>query len=160
MAANVLSVGDIVTRRSLTVAQLASLADETPEGRSYRHSWPSSVLNIRERQLKGTTPLSLYRDHRWSGLDIGISKDFERSAGDSVKRWVAEQGGTAPQRPRRPSSRACAAPDLTAAGRGRRCGNWWASLNSRMWSSRASERSSTRCVGWVFRTVMITGDNP
>jgi K+-transporting ATPase ATPase B chain len=77
------------------VAQLASLADETPEGRSI-------VVLAKERfDIRGR---SLETDHvfvpftattRMSGLDMG-ERQIRKGAGDSVKRWVSEQGGATP----------------------------------------------------------------
>jgi K+-transporting ATPase ATPase B chain len=77
------------------VAQLASLADETPEGRSIV-VLAKERFDIRERQLEGEHAFVPFTAQtRMSGLDIG-SRQIRKGAAESVKRWVAEQGGTVP----------------------------------------------------------------
>jgi K+-transporting ATPase ATPase B chain len=95
MAANFFPVGGHSEQEVADVAQLASLADETPEGRSIV-ILAKQRFDIRERQLEGDHAfIPFTATTRMSGLDIGIRK-IRKGAGDSVKRWVAEQGGTAP----------------------------------------------------------------
>jgi K+-transporting ATPase ATPase B chain len=77
------------------VAQLASLADETPEGRSIV-VLAKERFNIRERELEGDhTFVPFTAQTRMSGLDIG-AREIRKGAAESVKRWVAEQGGSVP----------------------------------------------------------------
>ena len=95
MASNFYPVGGHSEQEVADVAQLASLADETPEGRSI-------VVLAKERfDIRGR---SLEADHvfvpftattRMSGLDMG-ERQIRKGAADSVKRWVVEQGGTTP----------------------------------------------------------------
>jgi len=95
MASNFYPVVGHSEQEVADVAQLASLADETPEGRSI-------VVLAKERfDIRGR---SLEADHvfvpftaatRMSGLDMG-ERQIRKGAGDSVKRWVSEQGGTTP----------------------------------------------------------------
>ncbi len=77
------------------VAQLASLADETPEGRSVV-VLAKDLYGIRERPMEGEHEFVPFTaTTRMSGLDIG-SRQIRKGAGDSVKRWVQEQGGSVP----------------------------------------------------------------
>ncbi|MGA2970740.1 MAG: potassium-transporting ATPase subunit KdpB, partial [Acidimicrobiales bacterium] len=77
------------------VAQLASLADETPEGRSIV-VLAKELFDIRERSLESDHVFVPFTaTTRMSGLDIG-SRQIRKGAGDSVKRWVSEQDGTVP----------------------------------------------------------------
>jgi K+-transporting ATPase ATPase B chain len=77
------------------VAQLASLADETPEGRSIV-VLAKERFDIRERHLEGDHVFVPFTaTTRMSGLDIG-PRQIRKGAGDSVKRWAVEQGGTVP----------------------------------------------------------------
>jgi len=95
MASNFYPVVGHSEQEVADVAQLASLADETPEGRSI-------VVLAKERfDIRGR---SLEADHvfvpftattRMSGLDMG-ERQIRKGAGDSVKRWVSEQGGATP----------------------------------------------------------------
>jgi len=77
------------------VAQLASLADETPEGRSIV-VLAKDRFDIRERELEGEHAFVPFTAQtRMSGLDIG-PRQIRKGAAESVKRWVGEQGGTVP----------------------------------------------------------------
>ena len=76
-------------------AQLASLADETPEGRSIV-VLAKELFNFRERELEGThTFVPFSATTRMSGLDMD-HRQIRKGASDSVKRWVVEQGGVVP----------------------------------------------------------------
>jgi K+-transporting ATPase ATPase B chain len=76
-------------------AQLASLADETPEGRSIV-VLAKERFNIRERQLEGDHVFVPFTAQtRMSGLDIDV-RQLRKGAAESVKRWVSDQGGAVP----------------------------------------------------------------
>jgi K+-transporting ATPase ATPase B chain len=95
MAANFLPVGGHTEQELADVAQLASLADETPEGRSVV-VLAKQLFGIRERQFEADHAFVPFTaTTRMSGLDIG-QRQIRKGAGDSVKRWVIEQGGSAP----------------------------------------------------------------
>jgi K+-transporting ATPase ATPase B chain len=95
MASGFFPVGGHTEQEVADVAQLASLADETPEGRSIV-VLAKERFNIRERELEGEHEFVPFTAQtRMSGLDIG-SRQIRKGASDSVKRWVAEQGGTVP----------------------------------------------------------------
>ncbi|NNN18356.1 MAG: potassium-transporting ATPase subunit KdpB [Acidimicrobiaceae bacterium] len=75
-----------------SMAQLASLADETPEGRSIV-VLAKERFGIRERELGSEhvfLPFSALT--RMSGLDIG-SRKIRKGATEAIKRWVIELGG-------------------------------------------------------------------
>jgi potassium-transporting ATPase ATP-binding subunit len=77
------------------VAQLASLADETPEGRSVV-VLAKENFGIRERQLEPSHVFVPFTaTTRMSGLDMG-ERQIRKGAAESVKRWVLEQGGAIP----------------------------------------------------------------
>jgi potassium-transporting ATPase ATP-binding subunit len=76
-------------------AQLASLADETPEGRSIV-VLAKERFDIRERQLTGEhafVPFSATT--RMSGLDLD-GRQIRKGAAEAVERWAVEQGGAIP----------------------------------------------------------------
>ncbi|HSZ37069.1 MAG TPA: potassium-transporting ATPase subunit KdpB [Acidimicrobiales bacterium] len=76
-------------------AQLASLADETPEGRSIV-VLAKDRFNIRERELAGPhefVPFSATT--RMSGLNVD-GRQIRKGAAEAVRNWVVEQGGTVP----------------------------------------------------------------
>jgi K+-transporting ATPase ATPase B chain len=95
MAANFYPVGGHSEQELADVAQLGSLADETPEGRSIV-VLAKEQFGIRERQLGSDHVFVPFTaTTRMSGLDIG-GRQIRKGAADSVKRWVQEAGGTAP----------------------------------------------------------------
>jgi K+-transporting ATPase ATPase B chain len=77
-------------------AQLASLADETPEGRSIV-VLAKERFGIRERDLAGPhefVPFSATT--RMSGLNVD-GRQIRKGAAEAVRNWVVEQGGTPPE---------------------------------------------------------------
>src|ERR1017187_6399666 len=95
MASNFFPVGGHAERDVADAAQLASLADETPEGRSIV-VLAKERFDIRERQLEGEhTFVPFSATTRMSGLDLD-QRQIRKGAADSVKRWSGEQGGTIP----------------------------------------------------------------
>ncbi len=95
MAANFFPVGGHSEQELADVAQLASLADETPEGRSVV-VLAKEQFGIRERQLGDDHVFVPFTaTTRMSGLDMG-SRQIRKGAADSVKRWVVDAGGMSP----------------------------------------------------------------
>ena len=139
------------------IAQLASLADETPEGRSIvvlakqRHG-------LRERELSpGHEFVPFTAFTRMSGLNVD-GREIRKGAADSVKRWVTEQGGTLPadldqivERVARAGSTPLVVTDgSTIVG--------VVELKDIVKQGIAERFAEMRAIG--IRTVMITGDNP
>ncbi len=84
-----------VTERALAdAAQLASLADETPEGRSivelalHKHA-------IRATKPEGATFVPFTAQTRMSGIDRG-DEQIRKGAGDAIERFVKNLGGVMP----------------------------------------------------------------
>ncbi|HEY2564598.1 MAG TPA: potassium-transporting ATPase subunit KdpB [Acidimicrobiales bacterium] len=95
MASEFVPVGGHTEQEVADAAQLASLADETPEGRSIV-VLAKERFDIRERQLEADhTFVAFSATTRMSGLDVG-QRQIRKGAAESVKRWVTEQGGTVP----------------------------------------------------------------
>jgi K+-transporting ATPase ATPase B chain len=93
-AAEFLALAGVDEQRLAAAAQLASLADETPEGRSIV-VLAKDRFGLRERDVATATLVPFTAQTRMSGLDIdGLS--LRKGAAESVRRWVVEQGGTAP----------------------------------------------------------------
>jgi K+-transporting ATPase ATPase B chain len=138
-------------------AQLASLADETPEGRSIV-VLAKERFNIRERDLEGEHDFVPFTAQtRMSGLDIG-ARQIRKGAAESVKRWVTEQGGTVPadldaivERVSRAGSTPLVVADgVTILG--------VIELKDVVKQGIREKFDEMRQMG--IRTVMITGDNP
>ncbi|MGB7588705.1 MAG: potassium-transporting ATPase subunit KdpB [Solirubrobacterales bacterium] len=76
-------------------AQMASLADETPEGRSIVVL--AKTYGIREHDFAGHEPtfISFSAETRMSGCDFNGTR-LRKGAGDAIEAWVAEAGGRPP----------------------------------------------------------------
>ncbi|HET9092952.1 MAG TPA: potassium-transporting ATPase subunit KdpB, partial [Acidimicrobiales bacterium] len=157
MASRFLPVGETSEEELAGASQLASLADETPEGRSIV-VLAKERFNIRERELGAEhvfVPFTAVT--RMSGLDFDGRK-IRKGAAEAVKRWVNEQGGSTPG-------------DLDSI----------VETVSRSGSTPLAVADGTRVLGVIelkdvvkegirerfdqmralgIRTVMITGDNP
>jgi K+-transporting ATPase ATPase B chain len=96
MASEFFPVGGASEEQVAEAAQLASLADETPEGRSIV-VLAKQRFEIRERDM-GTehTFIPFSAVTRMSGLDVD-GRQVRKGAGEAVKRWVTEQGGPIPE---------------------------------------------------------------
>jgi potassium-transporting ATPase ATP-binding subunit len=95
MASAFVPVEGVTQQQLADAGQLASLADETPEGRSIV-VLAKEEFGIRQRQLEGPHEfIPFTANTRMSGLDID-GRQIRKGAAESVKRWVMEQGGTVP----------------------------------------------------------------
>ena len=93
-AAEFLPVGGVAERELAEVAQLASLADETPEGRSIV-VLAKERFGLREQELGEHQFIPFSATTRMSGVDMNGTV-IRKGAGDAVKRFIVEQGGSAP----------------------------------------------------------------
>ncbi len=91
-----------VTEQHLAdVAQLASLADETPEGRSIV-ILAKQKFNLRERDMTslGARFVAFTAQTRMSGVDLegsgGAPRQIRKGAGDAIRRHVEALGGAFP----------------------------------------------------------------
>jgi len=77
-------------------AQLASLADETPEGRSIV-VLAKQKFNLRERDIAnlGATFVPFSAHTRMSGVDFE-GREIRKGASDAIRSWVESKGGTFP----------------------------------------------------------------
>ena len=139
-------------------AQLASLSDETPEGRSIvvlakqRHN-----LRGREVAAQGARFIPFSAHTRMSGVDLG-GRLLRKGAVDAIRRLVNEQGGSLPAdfiRAAERISRTGGTPLAVADGR-RVLG--LVHLKDVVKGGIRDRIVQLRAMG--IRTVMITGDNP
>jgi len=157
MASDFYPVGGRHEQDVADAAQLASLADETPEGRSIV-VLAKERFNIRERDLEGQHQFVPFTAQtRMSGLDLD-QRQIRKGAAESVKRWVTEQGGSVPtdldaivER----VSRAGSTPLVVADGRDIL---GVIELKDVVKQGIREKFDEMRQMG--IRTVMITGDNP
>ena len=94
-AAEFLPVDGVEERELAEVAQLASLADETPEGRSIV-VLAKERFDLRERELGEHEFVPFSATTRMSGVEHRTARMIRKGAADAVKRFIAEQGGSAP----------------------------------------------------------------
>ncbi len=139
------------------VAQLASLADETPEGRSIV-VLAKEQFNLRERALdNGHSFVPFTALTRMSGLDLG-TRQIRKGAADSVRTWVEGLGGHVPSDLNDIVSdiaKAGATPLVVADGTDI---VGVIELKDIVKKGIAERFAEMRAMG--IRTVMITGDNP
>jgi len=157
MAETFIPVQGVGERELADAAQLASLADDTPEGRSIV-VLAKQRFDIRGRELATAhqvVPFSAAT--RMSGLDIGTRR-IRKGAGDAVRAFVAAQGGTIPAELNacvERLARAGSTPLVVADG-SQVLGV--VELKDVVKSGIRTRFEQLRAMG--IRTVMITGDNP
>jgi len=150
-----------VSERDLAdAAQLSSLPDETPEGRSIV-VFAKQKFGLRERDVHalGATFVKFSAHTRMSGVDLPDRK-IRKGAGDAVRKWVTDLGGVFPPEvqtlvdtvARRGSTPLVVA---EAAGRGRVLGV--IELKDIVKGGIKERFAELRRMG--IKTVMITGDN-
>ncbi len=157
MASSFFPVGGHNEEELADAAQLASLADETPEGRSIM-VLAKDRFSLRERQMSpdhAFVPFSAQT--RMSGLDVD-GRQIRKGATESVCRWVTEQGGNIPsdlgavvER----TAKAGSTPLVVADGP---VVLGVIELKDVVKEGLRARFEELRAIG--IRTVMITGDNP
>ena len=137
-------------------AQLASLADETPEGRSIV-VLAKERFGLRGRALRGATLIPFTAQTRMSGVDVD-GRRIRKGAVEAVGAWVAACGGAVPEEVRAAAGAAAAegATPLMVADRGQALGV--VVLQDVVKEGIRQRFAELRRLG--IRTVMITGDNP
>jgi potassium-transporting ATPase ATP-binding subunit len=139
-------------------AQIASLADETPEGRSIV-VLAKERYAIRERDVEklGATFVAFSAQTRMSGVDLD-GRQVRKGAADAIEAHVKRLGGTVPAEVRAAVdtiAKAGATPLVVADG-ARVLGAIW--LKDVVKGGIKERFGELRRMG--IRTVMITGDNP
>ncbi|MBI1333525.1 MAG: potassium-transporting ATPase subunit KdpB [Armatimonadetes bacterium] len=137
-------------------AQLSSLADETPEGRSIV-VLAKEKYGIRGREVAGEHFVPFTAQTRMSGVNFeGI--ELRKGAQDAIRKWVESSGGTFPseiQAKVEEISKAGGTP-LVVAENGRVLGVIY--LKDIVKGGIKERFAELRQMG--IKTVMITGDNP
>jgi len=140
-------------------AQLASLADETPEGRSIVVL--AKRYGLREQPLHdlGASFIPFTAQSRMSGVRLRDAREIRKGALDGIEAWVLRQGGAPNPAARSLAeavSRRGSTPLVVATGDGRTLGV--VELKDIVKGGIAERFAELRRMG--IRTVMITGDNP
>ncbi|GAB2460162.1 potassium-transporting ATPase subunit KdpB [Jatrophihabitans fulvus] len=144
-------------------AQLSSLADETPEGRSVV-VLAKERYGLRERaagELDNATFVAFTAQTRMSGVDVG-TREIRKGAAGSVMQWVRDHGGDVPTEAGDvvDGMSASGGTPLVVAERvdGRASVVGVIHLKDVVKAGMSERFAELRRMG--IRTVMITGDNP
>jgi K+-transporting ATPase ATPase B chain len=95
-ATEFLPVDGVTVAQLADAAQLSSLADETPEGRSIV-VLAKRDFALRERgegELPGSTIVPFTAQTRMSGVDLADGRQVRKGASSSVREWIRASGGT------------------------------------------------------------------
>jgi K+-transporting ATPase ATPase B chain len=144
-------------REVASAAQLASLSDETPEGRSIV-VLAKERFGLRQRELgDGHEFVPFSAQTRMSGLDFD-GRQIRKGAVEAVRRWVTEQGGAPSAELDHVAERIArsGATPLAVADGPRLLGV--IELKDMVKTGIRERFGELRAAG--IRTVMITGDNP
>jgi potassium-transporting ATPase ATP-binding subunit len=96
-ASEFIPVTGVTSEELADAAQLSSLADETPEGRSIV-VYAKQAYGLRERspgELSNAHWIEFTATTRMSGVDLDGRK-LRKGAASSVAKWIRDQGGTIP----------------------------------------------------------------
>ena len=146
-------------------AQLSSLADETPEGRSVV-VLAKNAFGLRERgpgELPGAEFVAFTAQTRMSGVNLADGRQVRKGAASAVRQWVRDNGGTPPEELGQmvDSISAVGGTPLVVASKeaGRPAQALGVIYLKDIVKEGIRERfAEMRAMG--IRTVMITGDNP
>ncbi|MGH8828353.1 MAG: potassium-transporting ATPase subunit KdpB, partial [Jiangellaceae bacterium] len=163
-ATELIPVGDVTMVELANAAQLASLADETPEGRSVV-VLVKRQFGLRERaagELTGARFVEFTAHTRMSGVDLADRWQLRKGAAGSVLTWVRDNGGNTDVRVDRVVDGVAAAGGTplvvaeTSSGGARVLGV--IHLADVVKHGMRGRFDELRAMG--IRTVMVTGDNP
>jgi K+-transporting ATPase ATPase B chain len=163
-ATEFLPVSGVDVAQLADAAQLSSLADETPEGRSIV-VLAKNQFGIRERgagELPGAEFVPFTAQTRMSGVNLADGREVRKGAASSVSQWIRDNGGVPPEELGQmvdDISAAGGTPLVVAEkvnGKARALGVIY--LKDIVKEGIAERFAEMRAMG--IRTVMITGDNP
>jgi K+-transporting ATPase ATPase B chain len=164
-ATEFLPVSGVSPGELASAAQLSSMADYTPEGRSVV-VLAKNEFGLRERsegELQGAEFVEFTAQTRMSGVDMADGRQVRKGAAASVSNWVREAGGTVPDELGATvdgissvGGTPLVVAERSAAGGTRALGVIY--LKDIVKEGIAERFAEMRKMG--IRTVMITGDNP
>jgi K+-transporting ATPase ATPase B chain len=163
-AAELIPLAGVKVEELADRAQLASLADETPEGRSIvvlaktRYQLRGRHLAENDRQMH-FIPFSART--RMSGMDVG-EHQVRKGAADTVSKWVSEHGGSVPNELSPVVDRIARAggTPLVVAERHNGAARVLGVIYLKDVVKGGMRERFDRLRAMGIRTVMITGDNP
>jgi len=163
-ATDFLPVAGVSTEQFADAAQLSSLADETPEGRSIA-VLAKRAFGLRERgqgELPGAVFVPFTAQTRMSGVNLHDGREVRKGAASAVREWIRDNGGTVPRELGEivDGISAAGGTPLVVAERANGTARALGVIQLKdIVKEGISERfAEMRAMG--IRTVMITGDNP
>jgi len=162
-AAEFIPVTGVTVAQVAEAALVASLADETPEGRSIVEL-ATRDFGIEIHEEPGAVLVPFTAQTRMSGLDLPSGRHVRKGAADSVRRFVADSGGPVPLElgPIVEQVSTEGATPLVVADRPDASSGWRIlgviRLKDTVKPGMRERFDQLRTMG--IRTVMITGDNP
>jgi potassium-transporting ATPase ATP-binding subunit len=163
-ASEFLPVSGVDVSSLADAAQLSSLADETPEGRSIV-VLAKTDFGLRERsagELPGAEFVPFTAQTRMSGVNLADGREVRKGAASAVSAWVRENGGTLPDELGRSVDAISAAGGTPLVVAEKANGTAQAlgiiHLKDIVKEGIRERFEEMRAMG--IRTVMITGDNP
>ncbi|CAG7844333.1 Potassium-transporting ATPase ATP-binding subunit [Pseudoclavibacter triregionum] len=163
-AVEVLPVGGAGVDELAAAAQLSSIADETPEGRSIVTLAQTTygLAELDSAATKGATFIPFTAQTRMSGVELPDGRTVVKGAASEIMKWVESSGAPVPDETRplvdgvsNDGGTALVVAEETPAGR-RVLGV--VHLKDIVKAGMAERFAQLRAMG--IRTVMITGDNP
>jgi len=164
-ASEFLPAGGATVSDLADAAQLSSMADYTPEGRSVV-VLAKNEYGLRERQdgeLAGAEFIEFTAQTRMSGVDLADGRQVRKGAAASVAQWIRDGGGTVPpdlgavvDRISSAGGTPLVVAERSGGGAARALGVIY--LKDIVKEGIAERFAEMRKMG--IRTVMITGDNP
>jgi K+-transporting ATPase ATPase B chain len=159
-ASELIPAPGVTSEEMAEVAQLSSLADETPEGRSIV-ILAKEKFGLRGRELRelgSHTIVPFTAKTRMSGLDFGNGRAVRKGATDAVANYIAAAGGEFPEAVRKDVARIAAegGTPLVVADGTRVLGTIY--LKDIVKGGMKERFERLRMMG--IETIMITGDNP
>jgi K+-transporting ATPase ATPase B chain len=163
-ASEFLPVGGVTAAELADAAQLSSMADYTPEGRSIV-VLAKERCGLRERhegELRGAEFVEFTAQTRMSGIDLADGRQVRKGASSAVRQWIRDNGGTPEEElgPVVDGISAAGGTPLVVAERANGTARALGVIHLKdIVKEGISERfAEMRTMG--IRTVMITGDNP
>jgi potassium-transporting ATPase ATP-binding subunit len=164
-ASEFLPAGGATAAELADAAQLSSMADYTPEGRSIV-VLAKNEYGLRERsegELTGAEFIEFTAQTRMSGVDLAGGRQVRKGASAQVQQWIRDNGGTVPDdlnpvvdRISSVGGTPLVVAEKPAGGTARALGVIY--LKDIVKEGIAERFAEMRKMG--IRTIMITGDNP
>ena len=141
------------------IAQLASLSDETPEGRSIV-VLAKQLYNLRGRHVQELAAkfIPFSAQTRMSGVDLGDGRKIRKGAVDAIEKYVKDFGGTFPAEMKEAAAAIAKDGGTPLAVSENACVAGVIHLKDIVKGGIKERFSQLRRMG--IKTIMITGDNP